>query len=129
MSETMEIYEVSLSENRNNTLRSHKPILNERGGLMLQSPFRCKQNVQDIFYIFIFYIFFYAFLLLFFVLLLKGAIATDDSNTILWAFLFIGVLFSIIVGGAISVGTKHVIKEKAKMREEKKRKFENMNAV
>ena len=50
------------------------------------------------------YVSFYGFLFGFTALLLKGAIATDDTNSFLWAFLIVGIVFSIGVILAVMVG-------------------------
>jgi len=52
------------------------------------------------------YIAFYGFLFGFTALLLKGAIATDETNSFLWAFLVVGIVFSIGVILAVVVAPK-----------------------
>ena len=52
------------------------------------------------------YIAFYSSLFGFTALLLKGAVATDKTHSLLWSFAIVGVVFCIGVAIAISIGTR-----------------------
>ena len=67
----------------------------------------CGLTVKDFILITFAYIAFYSFLFGVTTLLLKGVIATNESNTFLWAFLVIGVLFCIGVMISVLLGSQN----------------------
>lgn len=52
------------------------------------------------------YISFYSFLFGISALLLKGVIATDETNSFLWGFLIVGIVFSLSVIVTVNLGTR-----------------------
>ena len=91
-----------------------------------------RNRVEDVLLFVAFYAIFFSFLFGFFILLLKGAIDTDDNHTLLWTFFFFGVLFSVIVGGAVTLGVQQAQKEKEREEIEnlrKKKTFQEIDEV
>lgn len=85
----------------------------------------CSSTLRDWFYIILFYLLFYSFLFGLTSLMLKGAFDTANTgHTLLWSFLFFGVLFGIFVSGAVHFGMKQLEKEK---KEEKIKRRLSMN--
>lgn len=82
-------------------------------------------NSADIILVLTCYTVLWSFLLGFFTLLLKGAIDTDETHTLLWTFFWFGLMFSILVFGATKVGTFEIEREK----KEKKKAAEELQTV
>lgn len=57
------------------------------------------------------YVAFYLFLFVFFCLLLKGAIDTDQKHTLLWTFFYFGVMFCALAGIWVKFGTQENLKK------------------
>ena len=57
------------------------------------------------------YVALYLFLFVFFCLLLKGAIDTDQKHTLLWTFFYFGAMFCTIVGIWVKFGTQENLKK------------------
>jgi len=64
----------------------------------------CGNSVEDIGIILSCYVCIWSACVLFFTLLLKAAIDTDDQNTALHAFLYFAMLFFCLVGGSVYTG-------------------------
>lgn len=95
----------------NENQMKYQPLVirySKQDGTPGECPLGCGNSLQDLIFIILFYIGFFAFLAGFFVLLLMGAIATDNSHTLLWTFFVLGVLFAIFVSGAVRMGMQQV---------------------
>jgi len=77
----------------------------KKDGTPAQCNVACGMSVKDLILVLGCYTAFYTFLFGFSALLLKGVIDTDDTDTLLWAFLVIGILFCVGIGVAIFVGS------------------------
>lgn len=64
----------------------------------------CGLNVRDLLLVLGLYILFYTALVGFCTLLLKGAMATSKTDTLMWAFFVIGLVFGGIVGLFLMLG-------------------------
>ena len=65
----------------------------------------CGNSLEDIGIISTCYITLWSFLVGLYSLLLKATLDTDDQGTVLYAFLFFGILFFLMVAGAVYTGT------------------------
>uniref|UniRef100_A0A6U1XJS9 Uncharacterized protein n=1 Tax=Trieres chinensis TaxID=1514140 RepID=A0A6U1XJS9_TRICV len=81
----------------------------------------CGHSAEDLALIFACYAALYSFLIGMFALMLRGALDTDDTHTLLWAFLVIGVLFVSFVSGAVYVGRRKLEQNLAQKRADAKR--------
>ena len=78
----------------------------KKDGTSVQCNVLCGFSSKDFILIIGCYISFYSFLFGISALLLKGVIATDDTNSFLWGFLIMGIVFSISVMVAVFLGTR-----------------------
>lgn len=96
-------------------MRGYRPLAiryTKRDGSIGECDLGCGCDLKDFVIILSFYVVFYGFLSFFFALLLRGAIDTSSTSTLLWAFFVLGVFFVVMMAGAISLGTKEVEKER-----------------
>mmetsp|Transcript_26507 Transcript_26507/g.39022 ORF Transcript_26507/g.39022 Transcript_26507/m.39022 type:complete len:134 (+) Transcript_26507:94-495(+) len=99
----------SLSERQPASSRKYQPLVyqhKKKDGTTHTFNIGCGCSGEDLIIIASCYITFWSFLLGFFTLLLKGALDTDDSHTMLWSFLYFGIFFSALVTGSVYVGSK-----------------------
>jgi hypothetical protein len=66
----------------------------------------CGLSSKDFILIIGCYTAFYSFLFGFSILLLRGAISTAETNSLLWAFLIVGIVFCVGVAVAVIIGTR-----------------------
>ena len=78
----------------------------KKDGTSAQCNVFCGLSSKDFVLIIGCYVAFYSFLFGISALLLKGVIATDETNSFLWGFLIIGIVFSISVFVAVYLGTR-----------------------
>ncbi|GMI57721.1 hypothetical protein ScalyP_jg2320 [Parmales sp. scaly parma] len=85
-----------------NALANYEPLVWNIGGKTI--PIGCGNDLEDVGIITSCYLTLWSLLVAFYALLLKAAIDTDERSTTLFSFLFMGVFFVAIVGGAVYTG-------------------------
>lgn len=90
----------------------------KRNGTPAKCNVFCGLTAKDFILITFAYIAFYSFLFGVTTLLLKGVIATNESNTFLWAFLVIGVLFCIGIMISVLLGSRNELLLETKSKKE-----------
>jgi len=100
-----------------NLMRNYQPLVfryTKRNGEPGECNIGCGNSLEDLVIICTLYTTGYCFLLGIFSLLLKGALDTDWTSTLLWSFFFFGILFVCLVGGAVWMGMRKLEQEKIK---------------
>lgn len=85
-----------------NAATNYSPLTMTIGGKVV--GIGCGNSVEDIGIITSCYVTLWSILVAFYALLLKAVIDTDDQSTALFTFLFFGVIFVIMVAGAVYTG-------------------------
>mmetsp|Transcript_27603 Transcript_27603/g.40728 ORF Transcript_27603/g.40728 Transcript_27603/m.40728 type:complete len:148 (+) Transcript_27603:422-865(+) len=104
-----------------NAMNKYQPLVikyTKRDGSPGECPLGCGLSVEDIIIIFTLYCTFYSFLIGTVSLLLRAAVDTSESSTILWAFLFVGIMFSVLVVASVKMGTMENKRKRESKREE-----------
>ena len=98
----------------------------KKDGTPKQCNVFCGLSIKDFALILCCYIAFYSFLFGTSILLLKGVMATNESDAFLWGFLYIGILFCIGVMLAVILGsrTKKKQQKKKEKKEDKQKKVQ-----
>ncbi len=81
--------------------------LTKGDGSRVEYNLGCGLSLRDLILVLGCYAVFYSGLLGFSSILLKGAIDTAGTSTLLWAFFVIGLIFGGLVGVAVKIGTKY----------------------
>jgi len=98
----------------------YRPIairFTKKNGSEAQCNLACGLTFKDIVLVLACYVTFYSFLLGFCAILLKGAMDTAESSTLLWTFFIVGLMFGGAVAVAIKMGTKAQDEQKAAKRQ------------
>mmetsp|Transcript_21945 Transcript_21945/g.27147 ORF Transcript_21945/g.27147 Transcript_21945/m.27147 type:complete len:166 (+) Transcript_21945:120-617(+) len=113
-----------------NAMNNYKPLViqyTKHDGTVAECHIGCGNSLEDLGIIFTVYVVFYSFLIGFFALLLKGALDTEEKQTILWSFFFFGVLFVALVGGGVYVNMKKYERERNEKKGKGKEKVNETN--
>ncbi|GMI49913.1 hypothetical protein ScalyP_jg10192 [Parmales sp. scaly parma] len=76
----------------------------KKDGSVGECPIGCGNDLEDIFLISSCYLSLWSFLMAFYAILLKGALDTDNTSTILFEYLVAGIFFCFLVGGSVVTG-------------------------
>lgn len=85
-----------------NLANNYEPLVWNIGGKII--PIGCGNDLEDVGIITACYITLWSMLVAFYAMLLKAALDTDEQSTALFSFLFLGVFFVCMVGGAVYTG-------------------------
>lgn len=105
-----------------NAMNKYHPLVikyTRRDGSPGECHLGCGLSVEDIIIVFTLYCTFYSFLIGTVSLLLRAAVDTTETSTILWAFLFVGIMFSVLVVASVKMG---IMENQRSKKETKKRK-------
>ncbi len=97
--------------------------LTKGDGSKVEYNLGCGLSLRDLILVLGCYAVFYSVLIGFSSILLKGAIDTADTSTLLWAFFVIGLIFGGLVGVAVKIGTNYQDDLKQRQLEAEKEKL------